>query len=132
MLGRTVGLAYVVPLTYYLLRKRLPREMYGRFAFLLGLGAAQGGIGWWMVRSGLEEHGKEQLEKRSEVRVSPYRLATHVSSFLPRFVSRLSLMMRPRFAAWLCLHDVRRALVDKLQPLESSVAHLFGSRHDVS
>lgn len=79
MLGRTIGLAYGLPLAYFALRKRLPRELYGRFAVLLGLGAAQGAIGWWMVRSGLEEHGKEQLEKQNEVRVSPYRLATHLS-----------------------------------------------------
>ncbi|KAJ0403995.1 hypothetical protein P43SY_001389 [Pythium insidiosum] len=78
MLGRTVGLAYVLPLTYFMLRKRLPKELHGRFAFLFGLGATQGGIGWWMVRSGLEEHGKEQLAKQNEVRVSPYRLATHL------------------------------------------------------
>lgn len=78
MLGRTIGLAYGLPLAYFALRKRLPRELYGRFAFLLGLGATQGAIGWWMVRSGLEEHGKEQLAKQGEVRVSPYRLATHL------------------------------------------------------
>ncbi|GLD93763.1 hypothetical protein PINS_up002368 [Pythium insidiosum] len=78
MLGRTVGLAYALPLTYFMLRKRLPKELHGRFAFLFGLGATQGGIGWWMVRSGLEEHGKEQLAKQNEVRVSPYRLATHL------------------------------------------------------
>lgn len=82
MLGRVVGLAYVVPLTYFALRKRLPVELRGRFAFLLGLGATQGGIGWWMVRSGLEEHGQKQLEKRNEVRVSPYRLTTHVRPLL--------------------------------------------------
>jgi heme A synthase len=87
MLGRTVGLAYVLPLTYFMLRKRLPKELYGRFAVLLSLGAAQGGIGWWMVRSGLEEHGHEQLAKRSEVRVSPYRLATHVRCFESRFIA---------------------------------------------
>ncbi|CAH0478329.1 unnamed protein product [Peronospora belbahrii] len=79
MLGRTVGMVYTVPLVYFMLRKKLPRELYKRFGILLALGAAQGGIGWWMVRSGLEEHGKEQLEKRNEVRVSPYRLATHLA-----------------------------------------------------
>ncbi|RLN84516.1 hypothetical protein BBJ28_00026442 [Nothophytophthora sp. Chile5] len=77
MLGRTVGLVYTAPLVYFLLRKRLPVELYKRFGVLFGLGAAQGAVGWWMVRSGLEEHGKEQLQKKNEVRVSPYRLATH-------------------------------------------------------
>lgn len=79
MLGRTVGMVYVVPLLYFMARRRLPVELHRRFAVLLGLGAAQGGVGWWMVRSGLEEHGKEQLEKKNEVRVSPYRLATHLA-----------------------------------------------------
>ncbi|KAE9002227.1 hypothetical protein PR003_g18125 [Phytophthora rubi] len=79
MLGRTVGMVYTVPLVYFMLRKRLPVELYKRFGVLFSLGAAQGGVGWWMVRSGLEDHGKEQLEKRNEVRVSPYRLATHLA-----------------------------------------------------
>ncbi|RLN73414.1 hypothetical protein BBJ28_00011920 [Nothophytophthora sp. Chile5] len=79
MLGRTVGLVYTAPMVYFLLRKRLPVELYKRFGVLFGLGAAQGAVGWWMVRSGLEEHGKEQLQKKNEVRVSPYRLATHLA-----------------------------------------------------
>ncbi|CAI5700604.1 unnamed protein product [Peronospora effusa] len=79
MLGRTIGLVYTVPLVYFMLRKKLPRELYKRFGILFALGATQGGVGWWMVRSGLGEHGKEQLEKRNEVRVSPYRLATHLA-----------------------------------------------------
>jgi cytochrome c oxidase assembly protein subunit 15 len=79
MLGRVVGLVYGVPLVYFALRRKLPVELHKRFGVLLGLGAAQGAIGWWMVRSGLEEHGKHQLEKRNEVRVSPYRLATHLA-----------------------------------------------------
>ncbi|RLN44485.1 hypothetical protein BBJ29_009262 [Phytophthora kernoviae] len=79
MLGRTVGMMYTLPLIYFGLRKKLPVELYTRFAVLFGLGAAQGGVGWWMVRSGLEEHGRKQLQKKNEVRVSPYRLATHLA-----------------------------------------------------
>ncbi len=41
MLGRTVGLAFVCPLAYFFLRKKMPRELYGRMAFLFSLGAAQ-------------------------------------------------------------------------------------------
>ncbi|ETV93536.1 hypothetical protein H310_12569 [Aphanomyces invadans] len=75
MLGRTVGLAFAAPLAYFLIRKRIPKEMYGRLATLFGLGAVQGGIGWWMVRSGLED--RDPTDRR-EIRVSPYRLATHL------------------------------------------------------
>uniref|UniRef100_M4B9X3 Cytochrome oxidase assembly protein n=1 Tax=Hyaloperonospora arabidopsidis (strain Emoy2) TaxID=559515 RepID=M4B9X3_HYAAE len=79
MLGRTVGLFYTAPLIYFMLRKKLPKELYKHFGALFTLGATQGLVGWWMVRSGLGDHGKEQLEKRNEVRVSPYRLATHLA-----------------------------------------------------
>jgi heme A synthase len=39
----------------------------------LGLGAVQGGIGWWMVKSGLTEE-----DNTVKAKVSPYRLATHL------------------------------------------------------
>ncbi|RHZ32031.1 hypothetical protein DYB31_012089, partial [Aphanomyces astaci] len=44
MLGRTVGLAFAAPLAYFLIRKRIPKEMYGRLAALFGLGAFQLGL----------------------------------------------------------------------------------------
>ncbi|CAI9773051.1 unnamed protein product [Fraxinus pennsylvanica] len=44
---------------------------------LFALGAGQGLIGWWMVNSGLvEEHESEFAEPK----VSPYRLAAHLTS----------------------------------------------------
>nr|CAB3481317.1 unnamed protein product [Digitaria exilis] len=43
---------------------------------LFALGGAQGLIGWWMVKSGLEEPTSEYVQPR----VSPYRLATHLTS----------------------------------------------------
>ncbi|CDY17386.1 BnaA10g10200D [Brassica napus] len=43
---------------------------------LFALGAGQGFIGWWMVKSGLEEPPSEY----SQPRVSPYRLAAHLTS----------------------------------------------------
>jgi len=75
MLGRTLGMVYVVPLTYFALRRQIPKHLYGKLAALLGLGTTQGLIGWWMVRSGLEGVDPNQ---RREIRVSPYRLATHL------------------------------------------------------
>ena len=39
---------------------------------------AQGLIGWWMVRSGLGDAARKHGEGKKEIRVSPYRLATHL------------------------------------------------------
>jgi len=75
MLGRALGVVYIAPLTYFALRRQIPPALYGKLAALLGLGATQGLIGWWMVRSGLEDVDSTQ---RKEIRVSPYRLATHL------------------------------------------------------
>ena len=41
-----------------------------------GLGAAQGLIGWWMVRSGLNQ---PKPEYQLKPRVSTYRLMVHLS-----------------------------------------------------
>ena len=83
MLGRTVGVAFGAPALYFAVRGRLSTAAPGlppRVVGLFALGGSQGLIGWWMVRSGLsgEQWAEQQLAKRQEVRVSPYRLATHL------------------------------------------------------
>lgn len=52
-----------------------------RLGFLFCLGGAQGLIGWWMVKSGLEHTHVLGIERSEHdmPRVSPYRLATHLS-----------------------------------------------------
>lgn len=75
MLGRTVGLAFTVPALYFAARGMIPRHLYPRLALLFGLGGGQGLIGWWMVKSGLDMDPNQ----KKEIRVSPYRLATHLS-----------------------------------------------------
>lgn len=67
-LGRFIGVAFALPFMVFLLLRRLPRRLLWRCAVLLGLGALQGLIGWWMVSSGLSER----------VDVAPERLATHL------------------------------------------------------
>lgn len=74
MLGRAVGVAFGVPLVYFLARGRIPAHLKPRMAALFGLGGAQGLVGAWMVQSGLEM----DPQQRKEIRVSPYRLATHL------------------------------------------------------
>lgn len=67
--GRLIGLAYLLPLLWFLMRGALG----GRHAWQLGgifvLGALQGLMGWIMVQSGLD----------SDPSVSPYRLTAHLA-----------------------------------------------------
>ncbi|WP_319495962.1 COX15/CtaA family protein [uncultured Cohaesibacter sp.] len=67
-LGRFIGVAFFLPMLYFWLSKRIGDQMKPRLILLLGLGALQGAVGWWMVASGLVDR----------VDVSQYRLATHL------------------------------------------------------
>ena len=74
--GRGLGIIFGVPLLAFAAARALPRGIGPRLVGLLALGGAQGAIGWWMVRSGLEA---ERFKPTDQVRVSPYRLATHLT-----------------------------------------------------
>ena len=69
VLGRVIGLAFFVPFVLLLLFRKIPRQMAPRLALLFLLGAAQGGMGWFMVKSGLVDHPD----------VSHYRLTAHLA-----------------------------------------------------
>lgn len=77
MMGRGIGLAFTVPLLVFAARGMIPRAFAPRMALLFSLGGGQGLIGWWMVKSGLEK--VENPSTHKEIRVSPYRLATHLT-----------------------------------------------------
>jgi cytochrome c oxidase assembly protein subunit 15 len=66
--GRLIGVAYLLPFVYFLARGRIPRRLAWPLAGIFALGAAQGALGWWMVKSGLAER----------VDVSQYRLVAHL------------------------------------------------------
>ncbi|KAI0309618.1 COX15/CtaA family, partial [Amylostereum chailletii] len=112
VLGRVIGLAFVLPLTYFALRRRLspalPRQLVG-MALLLG---AQGALGWYMVQSGLED---SILHTPGAVpRVSQYRLAAHLGAALVlyagMFATGLGILKDWRFAhagSWGALKDGR-------------------------
>ncbi|WFU37857.1 COX15/CtaA family protein [Bradyrhizobium sp. CB82] len=68
LLGRFIGVAYLLPFLFFLWRGGLSSELKRRLWLLFGLGTLQGAVGWWMVASGLSER----------VEVSQYRLATHL------------------------------------------------------
>lgn len=75
MLGRFVGLAFCAPWAYFTVRKQIPAGYQGRMALLASMGAAQGVVGWWMVKSGL---GDDRRGDKREIRVRASRLATHL------------------------------------------------------
>ncbi|MEK9282365.1 COX15/CtaA family protein, partial [Bradyrhizobium sp. ISRA442] len=68
LLGRFIGVAYLLPFLFFLWRGGLPGDLKRRLWLLFALGGLQGAVGWWMVASGLSER----------VEVSQYRLATHL------------------------------------------------------
>src|SRR5579871_1245186 len=68
LLGRVIGVVYLLPFLYFLCHGWISRELKRRLWLIFGLGALQGAVGWWMVASGLSE--------RTEV--SQYRLAVHL------------------------------------------------------
>lgn len=69
LVARLIGLAFALPLAWFVVRRRLPALARGRAWLLLALMGAQGAMGWYMVKSGLSE--------RTEV--SQYRLAAHLT-----------------------------------------------------
>jgi cytochrome c oxidase assembly protein subunit 15 len=69
LLGRVIGIAFLVPFLWFALRRRIPRGYTPRLLALFALGGLQGLVGWLMVKSGLV----------ADPRVSPFRLTTHLS-----------------------------------------------------
>ena len=74
-MGMALGYFFMIPFGIFHFSGFLKPKLRKRLIALLGLGGLQGLIGWWMVKSGL----KEQPEYQNRPRVSPYRLATHLS-----------------------------------------------------
>ena len=69
LLGRAIGLAFLVPLLWFLWRRRIDRRLGVKLGGIFLLGALQGALGWYMVASGLID----------EPRVSQYRLTAHLT-----------------------------------------------------
>lgn len=69
LLGRLLGIVFIIPFVYFLIRKELSRPTIIKCLILLALGAFQGFLGWFMVKSGLVDRPK----------VSHYRLAMHLT-----------------------------------------------------
>ena len=72
LIGRLIGFAFVLPFAWFAWKRAIPTGYTWRLLAVLALGAMQGAIGWWMVRSGLT----------GRTDVSHYRLAVHLLNAL--------------------------------------------------
>jgi cytochrome c oxidase assembly protein subunit 15 len=70
VIGRFIGLVFVIPFVYFLVRKQLTKSTIKKCLILLAMGGFQGFLGWFMVKSGL-------VDKPD---VSHYRLAMHLTT----------------------------------------------------
>ncbi len=68
-IGRIIGLVFIIPFGYFLIKKKLDSETLKKCIILLGMGAFQGFLGWFMVKSGLIDNPD----------VSHFRLALHLT-----------------------------------------------------
>ena len=79
LLGRLIGVVFTAPFLWFLVRRRLPRRLVPSLCGILVLGFAQGGLGWYMVESGLADR----------VEVSQYRLVAHLALALAIYAAIL-------------------------------------------
>jgi len=100
LLGRIIGLVYGIPLLILWLTGRIADGYKTKFLALLGLGALQGVVGWWMVTSGLIDNPA----------VSHYRLATHLGLAVVLYAVML----------WMALTLLRRDGILVMPPVNST------------
>nr|MBS0020748.1 COX15/CtaA family protein [Gammaproteobacteria bacterium] len=68
LLGRALGLVFILPLLYFWLRGKIERSLVPKLVLVFIIGGLQGLLGWYMVKSGLIDNPH----------VSQYRLAAHL------------------------------------------------------
>jgi cytochrome c oxidase assembly protein subunit 15 len=82
-IGRFLGVVFIIPFLYFLIKKQLTKATINKSILLLVLGGFQGFLGWYMVKSGLVDRPD----------VSHYRLALHLTTAFITF----------SFALWIAL-----------------------------
>jgi cytochrome c oxidase assembly protein subunit 15 len=106
LLGRTIGLAFLVPFLYFAATGRIHRRLQPKLAGIFALGGLQGVLGWYMVKSGLID----------VPRVSPYRLTAHLAMGFLLYASIL----------WVALGLLARGEESAPHPLRRSALAVTG------
>ncbi|WP_420319916.1 COX15/CtaA family protein [Flagellimonas sp.] len=79
VIGRLIGVVFIIPFLFFLIRKKLDGPTIKKCLVLLFLGGFQGFLGWYMVKSGLVDRPD----------VSHYRLAAHLTTAFLTFAYSL-------------------------------------------
>ncbi len=79
LLGRAAGLVFLLPLLWFVARGTVRGALAWRLGAIFLLGALQGAMGWYMVRSGLVD----------DPRVSQFRLTAHLGIAFVIFAAQL-------------------------------------------
>ena len=79
LLGRVIGLVFLLPFLYFYFKNKLSRPLVWKLAGVFVLGGLQGAMGWYMVKSGLVD----------DPRVSHFRLTAHLGLALLIFAAEL-------------------------------------------
>jgi len=105
LLGRLIGVAFLVPFLWFLWRGALGRRQIRSYALIFALGGAQGLLGWTMVKSGLIDRPW----------VSPLSLAAHLGLAMLIYAALL-------WQAWMLLRPLSETLPDFRWPRSRSAA----------
>ena len=68
LIGRMIGLVFIIPFVFFIVKGWINKKIGKKLVILLLLGALQGALGWFMVKSGLVDRPS----------VSHFRLAIHL------------------------------------------------------
>lgn len=108
--ARLIGIVFFVPFIWFIIKKTINRSMIWPMVVLFILGGLQGGIGWIMVKSGLNEE---------DLYVSHIRLAIH-------FIAALGLLWYVLwFALKLSISPAQRAEAPRLRSLSGWILGLL-------
>jgi cytochrome c oxidase assembly protein subunit 15 len=75
LLARLIGLVFLLPFLWFLWKRKVSGSLAWKLWGIFALGAAQGALGWYMVKSGLVD----------DPRVSHFRLTAHLGLALAVF-----------------------------------------------
>jgi len=117
LLGRIIGMVFLIPFLYFLYKKKVDKSLVKKLLFVLALGAFQGFLGWFMVKSGLVNNPH----------VSHYRLAAHLATAFFLFAYILDLALSIGWPNKTFVHANYYQRVLKALLLFISIQILFGA-----